>query len=148
MKINKQITPLPPPPFVIKIPSELGETNKVETNEVCYICFGTEALEKSPCVCQAHCHIPCLLQSIQILPNIQCTICRTIFNSKHLVDYATEIAKEDAISNSLVDDTVGNNRLTVVNALLACCYYTIIIALAIFISVMIYHSMPPRPPPP
>lgn len=53
----------------------------------CYICFESHALEKSPCVCQTLCHIdPCLLQSIDINQSSECTICRTQFWHKLLLD--------------------------------------------------------------
>jgi len=55
------------------------------TCHVCYICFGSKNLDKSPCECQSPCHIsPCLRQSVEINGNSSCTICRSNWTSKEL----------------------------------------------------------------
>jgi hypothetical protein len=80
-----QIVPFPAiKPETIRIDVVSPQHSSVEH---CYICFESDALEKSPCTCQALCHIdPCLLHSIDINQSSECTICRTQFWHKLLLD--------------------------------------------------------------
>ena len=64
---------------------------------VCYICFDP-CFSKSPCRCNALCHIePCLLQSIRANRNSACTICKDRFVHRKIDLLLLEIAHSDAL---------------------------------------------------
>lgn len=95
---------------------------------VCYICFDL-CFSKSPCRCNALCHIePCLLQSIRANRNSACTICKDRFVHEKIDLLLLEIAHSDALDCHHLNFA----------AIIMWCWLTILCLLLILLVIQVY----------
>ncbi len=86
--------------------------NNLNYNSLCYICLEHNNINSiSPCMCNNHIHIECLLHWINTKKNLNCEICKSKYNlSSHSYNNYINSYIDDFTDINFEIDTNNNDR--------------------------------------